>query len=437
MRISYSNIFKIAWQITAKNRILWFFGIFASFLSLESVYEVIFSQIQQTGNYSDLSQKIANFYADQIAFINEQMYFLSLLSKDHSVYLLFILAIALLTLFLWFVFTSQIYLIKSAAQIYKNKKSNRAELFTQSSSKFWPVFGINLLAKLILYAGFIALSIPLLYLILNQEISATNLATTVFLILYTLIAIVISFLTAYATNFIILKDQDLLTAIKNAWHLFTHNIALSLEIATILFLLKILSLIIMFFISCLILIPLLFIIIYFLFYSALVANILALTAIILVFIALYLLASAIFTVFYLSSWTITFIKLTEETFFSQLLKLVYNIPNLFKQVAKQYNIKIDKKEIKNQARKLADQTEKEALVMAKDLSVKYEKFKPVAEKQGKLLAKKIEKIYFKLKPKVTKEINKFIYKKVSQVKNKKPKSIKTRAKTGRRKKANK
>ncbi len=406
MKISYSLILKEAWQIAVKNKILWLFGLFASFISLEAVYEVILGQLNQARNTEILHQEILNLGQNQNLFLNKYLEFFNLLPQDYSAYLFFIAVAIAVILFIWLIFISQIAIIFSSAQKYLRNNLKINEILSASNEKFWAVLSINILIKLFLYAGFLALSLPLLYSLLTQNQQALIAANLIFFVFYTIFAVIVSFLAAYATNFIVLKDLHILEAIKEAWHLFAKNITISLELAFVLFFLKVLSLI---FICCLFFlafVPLFAIFILALSNGSLVGIVMSLTLLILFFLVIALLINSIFTVFYLASWTITFIQLTENTLVGKISHFIKNLPTLFNKTAKKYNVEIDKKEIKKETDIIARQARKEAAVLAKKLEEKYTELKPKAKKQGKILAKKIEEAYTDLEPKVKKQLKK-------------------------------
>ncbi len=427
MKISYSLILKEAWQIAVKNKILWLFGLFASFISLEAVYEVIISQINQARNAETFYQKILTLSQNQNLLISNYLCFFNGLSKDYSAYLFFILVTIAVILFIWLVFISQIAIILSAAKSYKTNKIKMNEILAVSNEKFWSVLSINIIIKLALYAGFLALSLPLFYSLLTQNQGSLIASNFIFFILYTLFAVIISFLAAYATNFIVLKNSHIIEAIKEAWQLFAKNISISLELAFVLFFLKVLSLIFIFCLFFLAFVPLFALLLLALSNGYLVGIIMSLTLIILAFLIIALLINSIFTVFYLSSWTITFIQLTENTLMGKITNFIKNLPAIFSQAAKKYRVEINKKEIKKEAKILARQATAEAQILSKKLEEKYVELKPKAKEQSKILAKKIKETYKKLEPKVEKEVKKILSKKK---KIKKPAAVKkTRRKT--------
>ncbi|MFA5188112.1 MAG: hypothetical protein WC460_01975 [Patescibacteria group bacterium] len=408
MQIFYGDIFKNAWRITLRHKILWFFGLFASFLSFESIFEIIGNQIQQTQNLNNFWQTITNTFAQQMQALNQNIFFLDKISQDPSAYFIFTLALLLIIFFLWLVFSAQIYIIKYAVLVYKNKKVKPAAIFRQSQAYFWKVFGINILSKLLIYAGFVILSLPLLYLIINQQITSLIIADILFLLLYIISAIIISFLTAYAVNFIILRDLHIFQAISAAWDLFASNIIISFEIAAVLFLLKIASFIIALCIFVLVLIPLFIIYLIAVASGSVIGLVMSLTLIILALLIIYFLSAAIFTVFYLSSWAIAFTRLSEEPLLAKLTHLLAKLPGLFRKTAKKYNVDIKKEDLQKHAMIIAKKTQAESKVIAQQIASKYIELKPEVKKQSKVMAKKIKAAYIKYKPRVAEEIKKII-----------------------------
>jgi hypothetical protein len=421
MQISYSNIFKIAWQITVKNKILWIFGLFASFISLESVYEVIIGKINQIRNVEEFQQAISNLTSDQFNFLNQQFFLLNLSSQNYYRSLIFVLVAFLFLFLLWLIFTSQIFIIKSASSIYHTRKISFLKIFSHSNDKFWSVFSINILSKLILYTCFIALNLPLLSLILFQKYYLTISASIIYFLIYIFLAIIISFITAYATNFIIVKNLSILESIKEAWLLFSANITLSLEIAFILFCIKFLSLILVLCSFLLLLIPMMILLLISIVNNSLLGFIMSVTLIILALLLTLALVSSLYTVFYLCTWTITFTKLTEESFLSKTVYFMQNMLARFKNIAGKLGFKIDKNKIKKQAKILAKKTKIEAEIVGNKLAEKYIEYKPIVEKQSKIWYKKSHQSYLKAKPKVKKAINDLLNPKVKRTKGKKKK----------------
>ncbi len=397
MNLSYKNILLDAWKITWKNKVLWIFGIFASFISLEAVYEVILGQISQVKKIEAFNLGLLNFSQKRSDFLSGHVYALNNLTNDFSSYIYFIIMLVAVLFFVWLVLTSQIFIIKAVAKLSKNKNIVLSDDLLASYDKFWPVLGINVIIKLALYAGYIILSLPLIYSLLVQQSSTIIAANIFFFVLYTIFAIGVSFISAYAINFIILNNLHIFDAIREAWKLFAKNISLSLEIAFILFLLKLISIIIIFSLSFLGFIPLVFVFLLNLSSQNIIGIVMSLTLMFFLFSIVSLLINTIFTSFYLSTWTLTFIKLTENDFYSKLSIILRKIPTLLKRTAKKYDVKIDKNKLKSESKKLAQ-----------DLKTEYIRIKPIAKKQSKVALEIAKETYNKIEPKLEKEIQKII-----------------------------
>jgi hypothetical protein len=428
MFISYKEIFKSAWQITTKNKILWFFGIFASFISLESAFEILLSQFNQQRQDSFLSG-IANLYHDQIGFIYSQIIYLNLLAQDYLSYIFFILVMVIAFLFIWLVFTSQIFIIKSAAKLYRDKLLNMKNDLAGSNDNFWPVVGINILNKLFLYAGYLLLSLPLIYGIFSRNYLVIPASHIFFFFSFTVFAIVISFLTAYATNFIVLNNLSIIEAYSHAWKLFSKNVFISLEIAFLLFFLKIISLIIILSVIALVFVPIFFLLVLNVSNQNILGFVMSLTLIMVAVIFITLIGNAIFTTFYLASWTITFIQLTENTLIGKILSFLSSIPKLFQKASKKYGLNLDKAEIKKEARDLTRKTSSELMLAAKNLNKKYQHLQPKIAKQKQVMATYIKETYNKIEPRLEKEIDKIFAQKKKTTVNRSKNSRSNKSKT--------
>jgi len=365
-------------------------------------------QIFQLKKVEAFNLGVLNFYQTRSDFLKGHIYFLSNLTQDLSAYLFFILLFIVVLFFIWLIFTSQIFVIKSTAKLYQNKKVDTAHDLSGSYDKFWPVLGVSIISKLLLGAGFMIISLPLLYSLLLGNNSAIIASNILFFILFTIFAIIISFIAAYATNYVILKDVHVIEAFKRAWQLFSKNIIISLELAFVLFILKIVSIIIILSITFLGLIPLIFIFMLNLAANNILGIVMTLTLMLFLFSLISLLINSIFATLYLSSWTITFLKLNEGSLIGKLAHLANKAARIFKKSAKMYNVDIDKQKIKT-----------ESIKIAKEIKKQYKIIEPEARKQGKAAAVKLKKAYAKLEPKLEKEIKKII------ANTKKQKSVKT------------
>jgi len=406
MFISSKQVLKQAWHIAMANKFLWVFGIFASFVSLENIYEIVLAQISQAQDPGGFYQGLYDLYNRQADYINKGLQALSLSNLDLTGLVAFMIAGAVIIFFIWLALTSQIFIIKSADQFYHDKKVSGKQTFAGSDERFWPILILNCLTKLILAAGLIAFSLPLLYLFVLGQTTFLIYANLAFLLLYVIFSVLVSFLAAYAANFIILNHYRVGHAIRAAWKLFKRNLGISLKMATALFFLKLLSLIVIISIFMLFFMPLSIIFLFSWASGDLLGIVLSLTALILALTLISLLVNSIFTVFSLSAWTLTFIKLKEDTLFGKILNWSAGLPHHIRNFAQEHELELNERKIKMQAAKIAREAESLAKVLGKELKEKYKIYKPIFKKESKKLARQAKIAYIQYQPVFKKESHK-------------------------------
>ena len=230
---TYWQIFKQAFRISWQKPSLWFFGFFAFFLGSTAEIELLLG-----GSSFGSPGFLLSFWQGLAAgglFTPEGMRGLSqaLIANPITLFIiilvsLFVIGIGLLLV--WLVIISQSALISQAVGVSKNKELSWRQSFSLGLYKFWPVLGLNLSMRaivwlLFLITGFLAsLKFP-------GSISLFILSFDLFLVL----VLLISFITKYAICGVVLKNQEYKGAIRSAWKIFTNNWLISLEISIILF----------------------------------------------------------------------------------------------------------------------------------------------------------------------------------------------------------
>lgn len=412
MYISYRQILKQSWQIASQNKLLWLFGIFASFFALENAYGLILSQLAQAQDPLGFYQTIYNLYSTQAAYINNSLSALNLFKFDTIGFICLALVGGVIIFCIWLALVSQIFIIKSASLLYHGKKAASRDIWALSDHCIWQVLGLNILAKLVLYAAFLILALPLLYLIISQNLAALVYVNVIFFVVFIIFAVIVNFIVAYAVNFIVLQRKHVFEAVSAAWKLFKNNILISLEISATFFALKLISIILILSLFMMFLLPLGIMLGLAALQTDIIAIVLCLLILVLALTTISLFINSIFSVFSLAAWTITFTKLTEETLAGKIMSWINNLPNYLQQIASQNKVKINQAQIKSQAKKLAQEAESQAKIMAAELRDKYQEYKPTIKKQSKLLAKQAKTAYQKYQPivkaeslKLAKEIN--------------------------------
>jgi|APSaa5957512622_1039677.scaffolds.fasta_scaffold37169_2 hypothetical protein len=233
----YRTVYPKAWQITRKNPVVWFFGLFAALLG----YYEIETLSGLANNFPDfISTNIKSWVDIFVTFSNANLTWSSL-PDVLALFGLFILFSAITILAI----SSQASLTYTASA--KGKQSVKKSLGLQLQNgvdKFWPVFGLNIINSLIVYFFLSMVVMPLIYFLSNANdwVIYIILGLFVFFILVPLV-IIISFVTRYGIGFVVIKNQKFTDAFVNSWLLFRINWIITLENAFLLLLITILSIV--------------------------------------------------------------------------------------------------------------------------------------------------------------------------------------------------
>ena len=230
----YRNILGQALKISWHHKYLWFFGLFAACLGNINEYEILFRGLGGQA-VQDLFSGFGRLIETGI-FSREALFGIGKIISLNPLVALFLLIISLgiLALFIflvWLVIVSQIALVKLSAKII----TSRPRLFKikegviSGIKDFWPVLGLNLISKLIIY-----LTLALLGLLAIAPAGQTFIYLIAFIV-FIPISIILSFIIKYAIAYIVIQGSSFAESIKQGWRLFSRNWIISLEIAFILF----------------------------------------------------------------------------------------------------------------------------------------------------------------------------------------------------------
>jgi membrane-anchored glycerophosphoryl diester phosphodiesterase (GDPDase) len=323
----YREILKRSWNISWKNKSLWFFGFFASIISFGAelkIFSKAFSQESGLKTINDIGLfiKTGIFSREALQNISHLMRTETSTMLLLSLYLLVILAMTIF--FIWLATSSQISIIDAVKKIKKDEqqKISIKEQIKKSKSKFWPVLGMNALIWLIINGITLLISLLLVVILIQNKTYLTLLYGLLFIIFIPII-LFISFVIKYAIAYIVIDDKKVSSALKNGWIMFKKNWLISIEMAITLFFINILAMLVVSFASFLIFILFSGIAVttaIFVFSSqAFFWTLIAIAIIIaLVIIAL---SGAIVNTFQISAWTELFIKLKENKASSKLERI--------------------------------------------------------------------------------------------------------------------
>ncbi|HNX10631.1 MAG TPA: hypothetical protein PKI61_00620 [bacterium] len=237
---SYRQILKQALRISWKNKFLWFFGLFASLLSIGAEYQIL--------SRPSSSQAAMTWFGSLYNFINSGLFSTKVFSNigylfktqpgATTIFLFIFIAFLVLVVFLiWLAVTSQVALVKNSEKIIndpKEKLEPAARWHLRFAHKqFWPVFGYNLISKVLVNVAITLVSLPLLFPLVNRF--AVNTIYLILFIIFIPVAICISWVIKYAIAFLVLKNEKFSVALVQGWRLFRKNWLITVESGLLLF----------------------------------------------------------------------------------------------------------------------------------------------------------------------------------------------------------
>jgi hypothetical protein len=306
--ILYRSIIRQAITTAWQYKYLWFFGLFATLLSSNFEIELVnrftnagaapydFQRWLDTGIFN--GQTWLSFFqlaqTDTVTFIS-------------IIILVVVLALLAITI-IWLAIVSQVALVSSAHKIISgtkklsSSKSHDTSVGLQEGRKyFWPVLGLNVLVRAIVYGLAATTVIPVLLWATKQTLSFSFVYLVIFLIFFA-ISLAISLIAKYAIAAITLKGQSFSQAITSSWDLFWKNWLVSLEMAFILFATSILATFGILLVIAVIAIPLVFIILMMLWLNSFILWILSIALGVIIFFTILILGGSIVTVFQTTAW---------------------------------------------------------------------------------------------------------------------------------------
>ncbi|MFA5129027.1 MAG: hypothetical protein WC445_03640 [Patescibacteria group bacterium] len=322
----YRPIFKKAWEITKQNRFLWIFGLFAALAGNGGIYEILikgFGRIVSEGEATLMTSKwlwlteFLSFPRLEDIYVRSPL-FVSLL------WVLFFVILAALAFLIWVIVTSRGALISSVRKIASRKKTGLREGWAEGKKYFWPVLGLNLLSKAITFGLLVLITIPAMLFLTGQ---GGNVGLNLFLyilafVVFTSLALFISFMAVYATCFVIMENKPFVESIRLSWKMFVRNWLISIEMAILLFLITIAAGIGLILFTLLYMIPVALLLFAFSYLELSIGFwLIGFLATLGWFVALFF-AGAILSTFQFSSWTLLFMEINKKKIWSKLLRFV-------------------------------------------------------------------------------------------------------------------
>lgn len=333
----YRRILSQAWKITWHHKYLWFFGLFAVLFTSGGEYEIF---VRIFGG--DTNQPIlpgTRQVAETGIFGPQGMEGISSLIKDDLLTLikvgLFLLIILVLFIFLiWLSVISQAALVKNVSSITGKKvvsakagivstravSSNFSVSVLKANEKFWPVFGLNVVNKAVIYLAFVLVGLPIILTAGSTGAIVKSLYIIAFIV-FVPVALALSFIFKYAIAYVVIKGNKFTQSIKAGWLLFIRNWLVSLEMAFILFFVNFLAGLLIILIVLSLFIPFLFLALVVYQLAATIGFWIIITIAFIALLAVIVLSGAILSTFQISSWTTLFTELLNNGGVSKIVRL--------------------------------------------------------------------------------------------------------------------
>lgn len=310
---SYRTLLKQAWATTWEHKYLWFLGLFASLVAGSGSweYQVVTQNLGQSpieGSYMRMGSILAIGDVLKNFFLGLASVFRNDFWTVLNIFSILLITAVLLIFFIWMAVSSQAALVGSLKKLLTAKKkpeglSIRASL-SEGHRYFWPVLGLNILVKILIYFAFFLVGLPLLLMTISDS-SALFVCYIIIFVIFIPLAMSLSLLIKYAIAYKVIENKSFVASLEHGTRLFKNNWLISLEMAIILFLINFLFSGLALIVFALFLLPL--------FLLSLMFNLYWLIILLLfIAIALVVILGSVLTTFQTASWTNLFLHLKEK-----------------------------------------------------------------------------------------------------------------------------
>jgi hypothetical protein len=319
MNSVYRQILKKAWSIAWKAKYLWFFGIFATLIGNGGSFDFGSSLDKVEGRglwLEDMQGLVKNFNPMKFDWGN--------LWQNFNVWtvVLMLVIVAAFIFLLWLSISSQGALVYGVKKEWDNRPVGFSETFKRGTSKFWPVFLLNILLGLVISVALFILSVPFvaLFFVFHGQAWQTIMVILAFIILIP-VGIILSFVIKYAIIYAVNDGKKMGEAIQAGWQLFIKNWIVSIEMGVILFFISVIASIALVLAILLLAIPfvLLAVIVGYVAQNVLLWVVVALGIIAVIAVALFY--AAVMNVFKTAAWVLLFEKLKVGPVYSKVLRM--------------------------------------------------------------------------------------------------------------------
>lgn len=227
--IPYGEILRTAFDITWKNRFLWWFGLFVSFAG--STLNFNFSS---SGTKNNTADDVTSFYNDftknELSPFHSPMelihkYKEPILNNWHWIAIIFVI---MLIFFLFLGVLGRGALIKSIGRLGKKEKVNFRTGIRDGEKYFWPVLAVGVVTFSLIIAAIIVMTVPVIFLFANKSFFSGIILTVLAVLILIPLLVLISYARLYGNIYVVLSDLKTGASMENACLLFSENVSASL-----------------------------------------------------------------------------------------------------------------------------------------------------------------------------------------------------------------
>lgn len=215
--MDYIQIFKNAWNITWKNRYLWWFG-----------FLVVISGGSGTLSFGDSYEE------------KDYQQFVDFISLHHQLFVIgTIAAVVIFFIFVALGFIGRGALIKSIQKNLEGKKSNFKAGFKDGKKYFWKVFLIAILTMIFSMASVLIFAAPIIFLFIDKSLIFGSILIFLAFLFLIPILFIIYFTQIFGSMYAVLGDLSVWDSLEKGYYLILKNVKSSIVLMLLLLLVNI------------------------------------------------------------------------------------------------------------------------------------------------------------------------------------------------------
>lgn len=308
----YRQVIHEAWRLSITHKHLWLFGFFATFIGFGGASEILLGAYDRITDAVPLATGVAQSPLTLLpgfTTLHAMATGLSPTSAILSIVLFVIMAVLLLAAFAYIIALSIGALVYSIRKVERGGEPAFSEAVKEGNKAVGRVLIINVGAKIAVWLSFTLTGLTLIGLLSNKNFFTIFFFLCSF-VLFTILALALSLVSAYATNSTVIEKMPVIPSLADGLRILKKNWLISLEMAIILLVINVGIAVLALFSALIVSVPLVFMF----FVAALVKSAALMTAVMsitmIVLLAILFVAMSFLTTFQASAWTLLWIRLS-------------------------------------------------------------------------------------------------------------------------------